>query len=509
MNVVPGGQLGDPFDLVACTQRCVDRVTDEKGLKILLMDEVTQEAVSMCCSFTDMLKKDLYLVDALHNSERTAQGHLKALMLVRPTEVNVKAICRELRHPMYAEYHLFFTNALSDEKIAQLAEADDHEVVKQVQEVFNDYYPLHPWAFSCDLELPLLSSSGMKHGVAPRIAESVLSVLLSIRRRPMVRYQGNSAACKAITTLCTQTMADDASLFEFRRSDECLLLIVDRADDIITPLLTQWTYEAMVHAEYGLDKHKTTIQNNGKDEDINLIPDFDQFFRDNLHANWGDLCTNVKNIVDSYREKSDMKSQATDNLEALKAFMDKMPELRKESIMMGKHASIAAALSKEVKDRNLLEVSFLEQEMACSNTQRNHLDRLLELIENDAVYTSDIVRLVLIYTVRWQTHKDAQHDRVASALQQKRTLNAKQEAALAAIVGYGGVAQRASDLFDDERKLSNILRKAVKGLQDVENVYTQHEPVLKKNLQAAFKGTLSTDAFPYTSSSMFSPVCGE
>ena len=37
-----------------------------------------------------------------------------------------------------------------------------------------------------------------------------------------------------------------SGLFDFRRGDgTLLLLVVDRLDDPVTPLLAQWTYQAM------------------------------------------------------------------------------------------------------------------------------------------------------------------------------------------------------------------------------------------------------------------------
>ena len=41
----------------------------------------------------------------------------------------------ELKKPRYGEYHLFFTNLLRQSWVEELAEADEHESVRQVQEV--------------------------------------------------------------------------------------------------------------------------------------------------------------------------------------------------------------------------------------------------------------------------------------------------------------------------------------------------------------------------------------
>lgn len=58
----------------------------------------------------------------------------------------------------------------------------------------------------------------------------------------------------------------ESSLFDFRLTQvPPLLLILDRRNDPVTPLLTQWTYQAMVH-------ELLEIQNGGR-VDMSMVPD--------------------------------------------------------------------------------------------------------------------------------------------------------------------------------------------------------------------------------------------
>ena len=50
------------------------------------------------------------------------------------------------------------------------------------------------------------------------------------------------------------------SLFDFRRTDVSpLLLILDRRNDPVTPLLSQWTYQAMVHELLGITNGRVSL----------------------------------------------------------------------------------------------------------------------------------------------------------------------------------------------------------------------------------------------------------
>lgn len=57
-----------------------------------------------------------------------------------------------------------------------------------------------------------------------------------------------------------QINQDQAGLFDFRRTENPpLLLILDRRNDPVTPLLTQWTYQAMVHEVLGIRNGRVSL----------------------------------------------------------------------------------------------------------------------------------------------------------------------------------------------------------------------------------------------------------
>lgn len=64
------------------------------------------------------------------------------------------------------------------------------------------------------------------------------------------------------------------------------------------------------------------------------------------------------------------------------------------------------------------------------------------------------------------------------------------------ILEYSGVNARQSNLFDREA-VAKITKKLFKGLSGVDNIYTQHCPLINETLEDLIKGRLSTQAFPY------------
>nr|GMC74187.1 vacuolar protein sorting-associated protein 45 homolog [Ipomoea batatas]GMC75430.1 vacuolar protein sorting-associated protein 45 homolog [Ipomoea batatas]GMD07631.1 vacuolar protein sorting-associated protein 45 homolog [Ipomoea batatas] len=108
---------------------------DISGMKVLILDSDTVSIVSVVYSQSDLLKKEVFLVELLDSTSMSKEpmSHLKAVYFLRPTSENIQQMRRQLAKPRFGEYHLFFSNILRDTQIHILADSDEHEVVQQLQ----------------------------------------------------------------------------------------------------------------------------------------------------------------------------------------------------------------------------------------------------------------------------------------------------------------------------------------------------------------------------------------
>ncbi len=136
-----------------------------------------------------------------------------------------------------------------------------------MQELFADYIVINPDLFSLDMNYPVTkiwrsSPEIWDANALQRATEGVLAVLLSLKKKPVIRYEKNSWMAKKLATEVRYQMSQEEhqQLFDFRRTDTPpVLLIVDRRDDPVTPLLTQWTYQAMVHELLGIKNGRVDL----------------------------------------------------------------------------------------------------------------------------------------------------------------------------------------------------------------------------------------------------------
>ncbi|GAA5985420.1 hypothetical protein JCM10908_006968 [Rhodotorula pacifica] len=542
------------MDCLKAVQAYVDKaITQTRGIKVLLLDQDTTPIVSLATTQSHLLSHEVYLTDRIDNPARhalpsastfsTAAGgaayppaagggqrgierlpHLKCVCLLRPTQDSIEACERELRQGRFGSYFLYFTNVLNKRQIERLAEADEHELVREVQEFFCDYSPLTSSHFSLSIlptplhpvpnqrVMPMYGDSPATFSshapVLDRHLEGLTALLLSLKKRPIVRYERMSPMARRLGQDLVAQMNDGQNdLWEFRKSATApLLLILDRRNDPVTPLLTQWTYQAMVHELLGITNGRVSLEDvpevREELKEIVLSPEQDPFFANNLYDNFGDLGAHLSAYVQDYSTRS-ATSQASkiETVADMKRFIDEYPEFRKLGSNVSKHVALVGELSRLVNVRHLLQVSELEQSLASNESHGTDLRAVREAISAPEIPQEAKLRLAVLYALRYQKMPGNQIDGIVDLLRQQSVPDAEM---VHVMLNFAGADQRQDDLFGNENFFSKG-KSALKGLKGVENVYTQHTPHLAETIDLLLKGRLRESSYPYIDGQNVSP----
>lgn len=494
--------------VVAAVRDYINRMLqDISGMKVLILDSSTVSFVSVVYSQSELLKKEVFLVELVDSISMSKESmlHLKAVYFLRPTSENIQHMRRQLAKPRFGEYHLFFSNILKDTQLHMLADSDEHEVVQQLQEFYADFVALDPYHFTLNMAanhmymLPaVVDPSGLQH-FCDRVVEGISAVFLALKRRPIIRYSRTSDVAKRIAHEASKLMyQQESGLFDFRRTEVSpLLLIIDRRDDPVTALLNQWTYQAMVHELIGIEDNKVNLKNVGKlpkdQQEVVLSSEQDAFFKANMYENFGDIGMNIKKMVDDFQQVA-KSNQNIQTIEDMAKFVDNYPEYRKMQGNVSKHVTLVTEMSKIVEERKLMLVSQTEQELACNGGQGAAFEAVTNLLNNDNISDVDRLRLVMLYALRYEKESPVQLMQLFNKLASRS--HKYKPGLVQFLLKQAGVDKRTGDLYGN-RDLLNIARNMARGLKGVENVYTQHQPLLFQTMENITKGRLRDVDYPY------------
>jgi len=389
-----------------------------------------------------------------------------------------------------------------------LAEADEYDLVRQVQEFYCDYYAYSSFLFSANISFsksiyqPPTYWLQKEKNIFERNLQTVISSFLALKTAPIIRYSKSSDLAKGLANAIHKRMADDAELFYFEKEkkEPPLLLIVDRRDDPVTPLLMQWTYQAMVHELLEIKNNRVDLRKAKSKADmpeVTLSSYDDSFFKRCMYLNYGDLGLEVKGLVENFAQQKKGTSTKLETIEDMQRFVEHYPELKAVGNLVSKHVALVTELHRICEDRHLMNVSELEQSLACDDDHTTALDNLLTTVENSRIFFYDKLRLVLLYALRYENQKD-------SILQFRKLLLDRATndherflvQALDTILVHAGQSVRGGDLYGN-KTLTGKIGSALTGLKGVENIYIRFRPKLASQIEAVLKGKLDLVSYPF------------
>ncbi|XP_054711867.1 vacuolar protein sorting-associated protein 45-like isoform X2 [Uloborus diversus] len=490
------------MNVVAAIKLYVNKMIDDcgSGMKVLLMDKETISIVSMAFAQSEILQKEVFLFEMLDVVRSEPMKHLKCIVFLRPTKENIELLACELKYPRYGQYYIYFSNIVSKSDIKILAEADETESVREIQEFYGDFVPVAPHLFSFNI-IGSYQGRSWNQNHLYRCVHGLVSILLALKKIPVIRYQDSSEMARKLAESIKQTIAKENALFDFRRPDiPPLLLILDRKLDVVTPLLNQWTYQAMVHELLGIHNNRVNLSEVpgiSKDlQEVVLSPDHDEFYATNLYSNFGEIGVKIKDLMEEFQKKT-MSQKKVESIADMKAFIETYPQFKKMSGTVAKHVTLIGELSRLVGSHCLLEVSETEQELSCEQDHAESLKKIRKLLSNDKVREIDAIRLVMLYAVHYEKNSNNDITGLIDVLK-KRNTNEKLIKMVRAVLEFSGHKGSASPLFTTEN-VRSFTKRVIKGLKGVENIYTQHTPLLKEILDDIMKNKLKEMAYPYLS----------
>ncbi|KAJ1611182.1 putative vacuolar protein-sorting protein VPS45 [Cryptosporidium canis] len=482
------------------------------GIKVLILDRETVQQISLVYTQSELLKREVFLSELIDISNRSSHPHFSGIYFIRPNKENISILCDELKNPIFKEYYVYFTNNISPQMLQKIAISDENDLVKRIQEVrldfsvpCSDLFSLNMNYFASMYNLPSKWTT-YEERLFSRMIEGIYSASLQLGEVPVIRYLANSPLCRNLAFAVERRLLDShmidivsgefvcsrPEISEERRSENSVLLILDRREDPVTPLLTQWTYHAMIHDLLGISQNKVLIENkNGlksDDEELVLSEQFDDFFKSHKYENFGDIGFSIRDMVNDHNESSKL-NQRLETIEDINRFVQTYPDFKKEYNNIFKHVSILHEISRIVQDRDLMRISAIEQDLTVCDNIDEHSIQIGNLLSDSKVSQFDKLRLALLYSLKYEK-AEIQINNFKHHLGSQANYIDK-------LIEVFGENFRSGDLFLN-KTLMNIAKNTISKSSN-NNIYIQHKTLLYYILENLAKGKLKNSRFPATS----------
>jgi syntaxin-binding protein 1 len=372
----------------------IDSVPGER--KIVILDDWTVKVVDSICSLHEILDSGAFLVEII-TKKRQPYPSMQAIYFISPSSESFDLIAKDFekstnRVPPYSEVHILATGRIHDEEMQKLASSRAVSHVKTLKEVYIDYLAIESRVFSLGsyskLLIPGYSAQSNALSDLDKMAKQIASACITMKERPIVRYMrtGNDSLNQRLAAILNDILDSycDGNA-DFRpKSSTSELIVVSRNFDMISPIVHEFTYQAMIMDL--LVEQKLLVSGNRykQGEKTVLLDEGDNLWSDLRHTHIADCSGAITKRFRQFATENKAASQqlskkGPDNqgaevvsLNQLKEVMGSLSEFQEQKAQFTLHMEIAEKCFAAMDDKNLMDVARVEQKLACGVDAEGH-----------------------------------------------------------------------------------------------------------------------------------------
>lgn len=281
----------------------------------------------------------------------------------------------------------------------------------------------------------------------------------------------------------------------------CKLIIVDRSLDMVSPLLHEFTYLAMLEDVLDQDitedefRQKYSTAEGATKERLTVLDERDPVLYQIRHKHIAEsidwLVTNVNSFTRT-NELGKGDAQSTD-LNGIATMMRELPKFQELGAKYSIHLDLAQMMIKEFKERKLDQLATVEQAVATgldttgkAFKSAHEYEQVKMLLQDQAVRKEDIFRTILLLA----TNKEFKSSQIDDLLR----LGGFGEDEAKAVSNMRRLMAKEKEQGSHFAGLSKKNRK--KAQTDVGFELSRWTPLLKHLIEALSSGKLSEDEYP-------------
>lgn len=503
----------------------------------MLVDTFTLRLISSVYRMSELLENNIQLVEDITRKngdgsyiKRQPLPAMTAAYFLTPSLESVNRFLQDYRDrkaPMYGKCHLFFTSHVSDALVGKIKASSAIKAVSSFKEINIEFILSESSTFILHSphSLPILFSPDTSPAVADvklqehhRLANMLSTLFSALGELPHVRHDDRPVATQVAGILQEKlvTMSKQGSGFPSRIQadhERPTLLLLDRAFDPLSPLVHEFTYQAMVHDLLPVvdDRYHYDYvgQNNKTISKEVLLNNLDPLWGRFSHMHIADLTTilhaEYKQFLQDHKHTADLHNKKSNiDVKQLSEGIKGMPKFQEQAARYSLHIHITAELVRKYNAFSLEAIATLEQAMATGEDAarkqyRSALAELKALLAREDIVTSpeDKMRLLMLYVI---SQDGIKQDERRQLMELAGILPEDQVAILNLF--YLGVTLLQGTAAAKKKRDT---KKGDKVLEDSAYDVSRYATPLKRAVEDLLSSGLSLKDFPFASAPPVSP----
>jgi len=436
------------------------------GWKILIVDEPAMKVVSAAVGMYDIMEQQVSVVESLEK-KRAPFRDMAAIYILAPTNDSFRRLLDDFADKTKVLYgkavFLYFLGPVPKYLMNELKQCKQLlKRLKGMAEVNVNFLIKEDRAFAFDMDDPF-ASLFRGNSIEVKAAEKLVTLCATLNEFPYIRYDQKSRICSSLASVFKMKMDEFIGTnpawwyhgsgncpFHGVERDRSTVLLLDRSSDCLTPLMHDFTYQAMVNDLLTVlgDKitYKAESPNNPRvkeDKDV-LLNDKDKLWvelrGEHIAKVIEVLSGRINEVVNSSTSNVTRKGQGSNmSLAQLASALKELPEYREVMSKLSQHMHIAHECMDEFNRAGLMDLSDVEQTLATGKDEDGRNTSMSETISRaeSAMLRirdpKDRLRLMLVATLSQGGLSRADKDRLLRAAQ----LNRKELQTLESLANIG------------------------------------------------------------------------
>lgn len=369
------------------------------------------KVISAAVGMYDIMERKVTLVESLEK-KRAPFPDMAAIYILAPTADSIERLLEDYSSKSKVLYgndvFLYFLGRIPETYLDRIKKCKQLiKRLKALSEINVHFLAKEERAFLLDMRSSFREFY-LRNTPTPKelsIAEQLVTVCATLNEYPYVRYNKESGICSSLASLFNLKMEEfvasnptwwfhgsGKSQNKHLERDRSSLLLLDRASDCLTPLMHDFTYQAMVNDLLDVKGDQITYKAESADDpDVKEDKDVLLNEKDKL---WCELrgkhiaqvieilSARIQEVVNSSTGNALSKNKSDGNmsLSQMASALKELPEYREIMSKLSQHMHLAHECMDVFNRTGLLDLSDVEQTLATGKDEEGRSPKLIEMI---------------------------------------------------------------------------------------------------------------------------------